>query len=298
VREGKKLLSVLEREGYSKGGWGLRLKDGYHFMKEEGVFFNRLYQMVKSKEQDPRVRKAEKDKLKKAYYLMNLETLNKIDGVSWLKKICSYVNRHIIRNPVFKREPTRPLRKTHAQLLREFQAQNAQEVILNVVEHTNVKYNSYVTNEEKWVAIKVELLRYSIKNHGELKELKNMERNARSFHMEKLAEKIKEASEKLVNEEKELYRMVQNLGPENYKADGQATKFRESCNKTLQLIWGRMELYGENGRTSFLKAYNKHGDRGKQSGLKNLLLSSQALRQEQVGEKAKEVIRSDVREGR
>ncbi|MDD2432944.1 MAG: hypothetical protein PHX01_04500 [Clostridia bacterium] len=276
----------------------MRLKDGYNFMKEEGVFFNRLYEMVKTKEWNPQVRKAEKDKLKKAYYLMTLETMQKIDGVSGLKKICSYVNRYIIRNPVFKKDPTRPLRKNNANLLKEFQAQNAQEVILNVVEHTNVKYNSYVTNEEIWVGIKVELLRYSFKNHGELKGLKNMEIKARSFHMEKLAEKIKEASEKLVSEEKELYRMVQNLGPENYKADGQATKFRESCNKTLQLIWGKMELYGEKGRTSFLKAYNKHGDRGKQSGLKNLLLSAQAFRQEQVGEKAKEVIRPDVREGR
>jgi len=38
-------------------------------------------------------------------------------------------------------------------------------------------------------AIKVELLRYSIKNHGELKELKNMERNARSFSYGETAQK-------------------------------------------------------------------------------------------------------------
>jgi hypothetical protein len=42
--------------------------------------------MVKTKEPDPYVQKTEKTKLKKAYYLMTIETVDKIASVSFLKK--------------------------------------------------------------------------------------------------------------------------------------------------------------------------------------------------------------------
>ena len=281
----------------------LRLKDGYNFIKEEGLFFNRLYQMVKTKEPDLPVQKKEKTKLKKAYYLMTIETLDKIASVSLLKKIFSYVNEYLIRNPSLIMEPTRPLQTINAHLLKEFQTQNTHEVILSVIEQTNLNYNSHLTNEEIWLEIKTEFLKYCFRNHQELEELKSMENNARSFGIELLVKEIKKTYEKLVAEEKELSEIVKSLDPENCTVSGHEIELRKNYNETLKLIQEKTRLYGKYGRTPFLRAYNERkNERNKtdeeetarqlifiseheskeelQSGVESLTLSARKFRQE------------------
>lgn len=167
------------------------------------------------------------------------------------------MNKYLIRNPSLIIEPRRPLQTINAHLLKEFQTQNTHEVILSVIEQTNLNYNSHLTNEEIWLEMKTEFLKYCFKNHQELEELKSMENKARSFGIKILVKEIKKTYELLVTEEKELSEIVKSLDPENYTDSGNEIKLRKNYNDTLKLIQEKTQLYGKYGRTPFLRDYNE-----------------------------------------
>jgi hypothetical protein len=238
---------------------GLRLKDAYKVMEEEGAFFNKLYEMVKTRELDPQVQKETKDKLKKAYYLM---TTGIADGMvinSLLKKACFYLNNYLyFKQPRFYFAIKNPLPKINDYLLKKLQAKNADEATLNVVKQINAKYNPCQTNEEKWVNTGVLLREYCTKNRQELMDLKTLGSNARLIEVDCLAEKAEAVSERLAVEEKELREIVKDLNPENYQVSGYEDEFTRILNETSGLIREKLSLYGEHGRTPFLRVYNQH----------------------------------------
>ncbi|MGI6145290.1 MAG: hypothetical protein GX092_05125 [Clostridia bacterium] len=226
------------------------------------------------------------------------------------------MNKYLIRNPSLIIEPRRPLQTINAHLLKEFQTQNTHEVILSVIEQTNLNYNSHLTNEEIWLEMKTEFLKYCFKNHQELEELKSMENKARSFGIKILVKEIKKTYELLVTEEKELSEIVKSLDPENYTDSGNEIKLRKNYNDTLKLIQEKTQLYGKYGRTPFLRDYNErknernktdeketarqltiineHESKEEQSGLESLIKSAQNFRQEPSVE-PQEVLKSSDR---
>ncbi|MDD2432940.1 MAG: hypothetical protein PHX01_04480 [Clostridia bacterium] len=260
-------------------------------LRGQDIFNKKVNKMLKPYKLNWRKKREVNEKLQDLRRLVLIEAMERETGLA----------------PSFKQE--------RDELLKKHAAPNGSEAIVSIAGEINNRYNARDTDDAKWVDLKVQFFEYSAKNYQELTELKKLASEAQRLHANSLVQRAKEAYQKLVTEENNLYEMVESSRPENYKAAWKEVSYNDDYNLTARIIKYKTSLYKKQGRTTLLWAYNQHvkdcgGDPqriekgilsadkywGKaeetQSALENLTKSAQELREPQAV-KSEQVLESD-----
>ncbi|MDD4109082.1 MAG: hypothetical protein PHH93_10225 [Prolixibacteraceae bacterium] len=173
--------------------------------------------------------------------------------------------------------------KERAELLQKYDAQNGPEAMASIAREINDQYNRRDTDEAKWVDLKVQFWEYSAKNYQELKQLQKLGSEANRLQADYLVEKAEYVYQELVTEERNLYEMVVNSKPENYKRSQLEACFAEDYNLTARIIKYKTSLYQEQGRTDLLWAYHQQIKDCRGDPEKAILLTAQYCGKEEKG---------------
>ena len=163
-------------------------------LRGQDIFNKKVNKMLKPYKLNWRKKREVKEKLQDLRRLVLIEAMERETGLA----------------PSFEQE--------RDELLKKHAAPNGPEAIAGIAGEINERYNARDTDDAKWVDLKVQFFEYSAKNYQELVELQKLEHEAQRLQADSLAQRAKEAYQKLVAEENNLREMVESSSPENYKA--------------------------------------------------------------------------------